>query len=153
MDFCKKGDPLRGYSEVGVVFLRQSNTCFATQFPGTEPNEWVKNFSRATYMTNKWPQSNKLIKLRDQSSYAKMKCGLIFYFDFVHDARAKSVLKKGKINWVKKRQFCFAPQSHHSLNSAHQTLPTSVLVCGLDFFIDNLRMILEVSCAKKSARA
>ena len=38
----------------------------------------MKNFSRATYMTNKWPQSNKLVKLRDQSSCAKLRHGFFF---------------------------------------------------------------------------
>ena len=37
-----------GYSDWMILLLRQSDTSFATQIPRTEPNEWVKNFSRAT---------------------------------------------------------------------------------------------------------
>ena len=38
----------------------------------------LQNFPRATHMTNKWPQSNKLFSLRNQSSCTKITRGFPF---------------------------------------------------------------------------
>ena len=56
-----------------ALLSKQLESFLATQIPRTKQNEWTKNFSRATYMTNKWPQKKKLVELRDQTSNEIMK--------------------------------------------------------------------------------
>ena len=46
----------------------------------------LQNFPLATYMTNKWPQSNKLVKLRNETSCTN----ITRRFPFLIDAKIKS---------------------------------------------------------------
>ena len=46
----------------------------------------LQNFPLATYMTNKWPQSNKLVKLRNET----LCTNITRRFPFLNDAKIKS---------------------------------------------------------------
>ena len=116
--FCKKGDPLRGCSECMLVLIRLLNTPLATPNPRTEANERAKNFSQATYMTNKLPQKNKLVELRDQSSHEILNS--LSHFPSIFLGASKWLITSHV--QTKERQQCLLPfETHHFFKSFHQT--------------------------------
>ena len=130
MDFCKKGDLLRGYSEVGVVFLRQSNTCFATQFPvRSQMSEWRSSHGQYIWQTNDLNQTSSLncvIKPHTRKWGRASVLTLILCITPVY-----KTFWKGKIDAT--ILVCSSVTS--LLKGVHQTLPTSVFLNSSFYFL------------------